>query len=196
MSNSNHVMTLRHKTGAGVLDCKNALQEAQGDLEKAVEILRKKGLADAAKRMGRAAKEGMIYSYVHTGGRIGALIEINCETDFVARTEEFQGLGKELALQIVGAAPRWVSREEVPAEVLEKEKEIYRQQAQNEGRPAQAQEKVVEGRLNKFYQQFCLMEQPSVRDSKATVSSLVQQVAAKCGENIAVRRFVRFQLGE
>lgn len=196
MSNSNHVMTLRQKTGAGVLDCKNALQEAQGDLDKAVEILRKKGLADAAKRMGRAAKEGVIYSYVHTGGRIGALIEINCETDFVARTEEFQGLGKELALQIVGAAPRWLSREEVPAEVLEKEKEIYRQQAQNEGRPAQALEKVVEGRLNKFYQQFCLMEQPSVRDSKTTVSSLVQQLAAKCGENVTVRRFVRFQLGE
>ncbi|MBI4054598.1 MAG: elongation factor Ts [Elusimicrobia bacterium] len=191
------LICLRRKSGAGILDCQKALEEAGGDEEKALEILRKKGLADAAKRSSRPTCEGLIHSYIHAGGKVGALLELNCETDFVARTEEFRNLAKELALQIVGAAPRWVRKEEVPPQVIEGEKEIYRQQALHEKKPPPTLERIVEGKLAKFFQQFCLLEQPSIRDAsgKKSVLALIQEAASKLGENITVRRFLRYQLG-
>jgi elongation factor Ts len=190
------VKQLREKTGAGMMECKSALTEAAGDQEKAVELLRKKGLASAAKRSGRATSNGVVGSYIHMGGKVGVLVEVNCETDFVARTDDFQTLVKELALHIAAADPRYVRREDVPAEVLEKEKEIYRAQFADSGKPAPVVEKIVEGKLGSFYSQVVLIDQPSVRDPNVTISQLIAQAAAKTGENIAVSRFARFKVGE
>lgn len=192
------VRELRDKTGAGVMDCKEALQASGGDLEKAVEYLRKKGLAAAAKRAHREAREGVVGAYIHAGGKLGVLVEVNCETDFVARTDQVRELVKDLAMQVAAATPAWVSREEVPAEVVEKEREIYRQQIADQKKPPQVIEKIVEGKLGKFYEEQCLLDQTFIRDSsgKTRVRDLVAQVSAKTGERIAVRRFVRYQVGE
>lgn len=190
------VMELREKTGAGIMDCKKALAEAGGDPEKAVEILRKKGAIAAAKKAGRSAKEGIIGHYVHFGGKIGVLVELNCETDFVANTQEFQDLAKDLAMQVASAQPLYVEIGDVPGDVLAKEKEIYRAQALGEGKPEKVLERIVEGKLKKFYSQFCLMEQPFVKDDTITVRQRVEATVGKLGENIVVRRFVRFQVGE
>ncbi len=188
------VKQLRDKTGAGMMECKAALTEAGGEQEKAVDILRKKGLASAAKRAGRATSNGVVGSYIHMGGKVGVLVEVNCETDFVARTEDFQGLVKELALHIAAADPRYVRREEVPADLLEKE--IYRAQFADSGKPPAVVEKIVEGKLGSFYSQIVLIDQPSVRDPNVTVSQLIAQASAKTGENITVSRFARFKVGE
>ena len=190
------VKRLRDKTGAGMMECKAALQEADGNEEKAIELLRKKGLASAAKRAGRATANGVVGSYIHMGGKVGVLVEVNCETDFVARTDDFQTLVKELALHIAAADPKFVRREDVPAELLEKEKEIYRAQFASSGKPANVVEKIVEGKLGSFYSQIVLLDQPSVRDPDVTISQLVAQAAAKTGENITVGRFARFKVGE
>lgn len=189
------VKTLRERTGAGVLDCKKALEEAAGDLEKAIVLLRQAGIAAAAKRAGRATAQGVISSYIHAGGRIGVLVELNCETDFVARTEDFQRLAKELAMQVAAEDPQFIAREDVPDPILEKEQSIYRAQAQKEGKPEQVVEKIVAGKLVNFYRQVCLLDQPYIRDDAKTVGDLVKEAAGRIGENIVVRRFVRFQLG-
>lgn len=190
------VMELREKTGAGIMDCKKALAEAGGDPEKAIEILRKKGAMAAAKKAGRSAKEGSIGHYVHFGGKIGVLVELNCETDFVANTKEFQELAKDLAMQVASTQPLYVEVGDVPEDVLSKEKEIYRAQAMGEGKPEKVLERIVEGKLKKFYAQVCLMEQPFVKDDSITVRQRVEATVGKLGENIVVRRFVRFQVGE
>ncbi|MBI2878417.1 MAG: translation elongation factor Ts [Candidatus Rokubacteria bacterium] len=192
------VRELREKTGAGMMDCKEALQAARGDLEKAVEYLRKKGLAAAAKRAHREAREGLVGAYIHAGGKIGVLVEVNCESDFVARTDQVRDLLKDLAMQVAAASPAWVSREEVPPEVVEKEREIYRQQVADQKKPPQVIEKIVEGKLGKFYEEACLLDQAFIRDStgKTKVRDLVAGVGAQTGERIAVRRFIRFQVGE
>jgi elongation factor Ts len=193
------VKELREKTGAGFMDCKKALAEVQGDLEQAVRWLREKGLAAAAKKAGRATSEGLIGTYLHAGGRIGVLIEVNCETDFVAKTPDFQALSKELAMQVAAASPalpRYVRREEVPREVIEQERQIYRVQAQNSGKPDKVVENIVDGKIDKFLSDICLLEQPFIRDPERTVKDVVTDAVAKLGENIQVRRFVRFQLGE
>ncbi len=190
------VKQLRDKTGAGMMDCKAALAEAGGDAEKALEILRKKGQATAAKRAGRATKEGVVGHYIHMGGKVGVLVEVNCETDFVARTDDFQALAKEIAMHVAAADPRFVSRDQVPAAELEKEKDIYRGQFAESGKPAPVIEKIVEGKLGSFYAQVCLLEQPSVRDPGVTIQQMLQAATAKTGENITVTRFVRFKLGE
>ena len=179
-----------------MMECKAALSEANGNMEEAITLLRKRGLAQAAKRAGRATAQGMIGSYIHMGGKIGVLVEVNCETDFVARTDDFQNLVKEIGMHIAAADPRWVRREDVPAEAIEKEKSIYRAQMENTGKPANVLDKIVEGKLGSFYSQFVLLEQPSVRDSNVTVAQLVAQASAKTGENITVSRFVRFRVGE
>lgn len=190
------VKELREKTGAGMMDCKKALEEANGDLERASEILREKGLAAAAKKAGRLASEGLVESYIHANGRIGVLVEVNCETDFVAKTDEFKNFVKDIAMQIAAANPGYVRREEVPAEELEKEKEVLKNQALNEGKPANIVEKMVEGRINKFYQEICLLEQAFIKDPDKTIEQLLNEKIAKIGENISVRRFARFELGE
>ena len=190
------VKELRDKTGAGMMDCKSALEEAGGDLEKAVDILRKKGLAQAAKRAGRIAKDGVIGHYVHLGGKVAVLVEVNCETDFVARTPEFQTLAKEIAMHIAAASPTYVKREDIPAEVLDKEREIYRAQFAGSGKPANVIDKIVEGKLESFYAQVCLLDQPSVRDPNVTIKQMVTAATAKTGENVTITRFVRFKLGE
>jgi elongation factor Ts len=190
------VKSLRDATGAGMMECKAALQEAKGDIEEAKLILRKRGLAQAGKKSGRATSEGLIGSYIHMGGKIGVLVELNCESDFVARTEDFQTLLRELSLQVAAASPQYVRREEIPAHVLERERSVYRAQMENSGKPAQVIDKIVEGKLNSFYEQFCLVDQPSIRDPKQTVQSLIQAAIAKLGENIGVARFVRFKVGE
>jgi len=190
------VKELREKTGAGMMECKAALTEADGDQDKAVELLRKKGLASAAKRAGRATSNGVVGSYIHMGGKVGVLVEVNCETDFVARTDDFQTLVKELALHIAAADPRYVRREDVPADLLEKEKEIYRAQFADSGKPAPVVEKIVEGKLGSYYSQVVLVDQASVRDPNVTISQLIAQAAAKTGENITVSRFARFKVGE
>jgi elongation factor Ts len=190
------VKKLRDQTGAGMMECKAALQEANGNLEEAVTILRKRGLASASKKSGRATSEGLIGSYIHLGGKIGVLVELNCESDFVARTDDFQTLLKELALQVAASSPQFVRREEVPADVLERERAIYRAQTEGSGKPPQVIEKIVEGKLNSFYEQVCLVDQPSIRDPKMSVSQLVQAAIAKLGENISIARFVRFKVGE
>jgi elongation factor Ts len=190
------VKQLRDKTGAGMMDCKAALAEAAGDAEKALEILRKKGQATAAKRAGRATKEGVIGHYIHMGGRVGVLVEVNCETDFVARTADFQTLAKEIAMHVAAADPRFVSREQVPGAELEKEKDIYRGQFAGSGKPEAVIDKIVEGKLGSFYSQICLLEQPSVRDPNVTIQQMLQAATAKTGENITVTRFSRFKLGE
>ena len=190
------VKQLRDKTGVGMMECKAALVEANGDLVEAETILRKRGLASAAKKTGRSTGEGVIGSYIHLGGKIGVLVEVNCESDFVARTDDFQNLVKEIGMHIAAADPRWVRREDVPAEAIEKEKSIYRAQMENTGKPANVLDKIVEGKLGSFYSQFVLLDQPSVRDSNVTVAQLVAQASAKTGENITVSRFVRFRVGE
>ncbi|NIO71502.1 MAG: translation elongation factor Ts [Anaerolineae bacterium] len=190
------VKELREETGAGVLDCKNALQETDGDFDKAVEYLRQKGLAAAAKRADRVANEGTIGSYVHAGSRVAALVEVNCETDFVAKTDDFLALAHDLAMQVVAAKPKYLLPEDIPAEVIEAEKETYRAQMEDSGKPEHVIDKIIEGKLQKYYQEVCLMQQPFIKDEGLTVQDLVTQVAAKLGENIVVRRFVRFELGE
>ncbi|MGE6227188.1 translation elongation factor Ts [Paenibacillus chitinolyticus] len=190
------VKELREKTGAGMLDCKKALDEANGDLTKASEILREKGLAAAANKAGRAATEGVVESYIHAGGRIGVLVEVNCETDFVAKTDNFRDFVKGIAMQIAAANPSYVRREEVPTEELDKEKEILRNQALNEGKPANIVDKMVEGRINKYYEEICLMEQSYIKDPDKTVSVLLNEMISTIGENISIRRFARFELGE
>ncbi|WP_040948702.1 translation elongation factor Ts [Gorillibacterium massiliense] len=194
--NAAAVKELREKTGAGMLDCKNALEEANGDLTKASEILREKGLAAAAKKSGRIATEGAVGSYIHGGGRIGVLVEVNCETDFVAKTDQFQALVKDIAMHISATNPRYLRREEVPQGDLEKEREILRNQALNEGKPEKIVDKMVEGRLNKFYEEFCLLEQPFIKDPDKTVAQLLNEKISTIGENITIRRFARFELGE
>ncbi len=190
------VKELRLKTGAGMMDCKRALQEAEGSMDRAIEILREKGLAAAAKKAGRVAKEGLIETYSHGGGRIGVLVEVNCETDFVARNEEFRQVVHEIALQIAAARPRWVRREEVPEDTIAAERRIYDAQAANEGKPPHIAEKIVQGRLEKFFQEFCLLEQVYIKDDKKRVQDLVNELVAKMGENVQVRRFARFEVGE
>ena len=190
------VKQLRDQTGAGMMECKAALTEANGNMEEAVTLLRKRGLAQAAKRAGRATAQGVIGSYIHMGGRIGVLVEVNCESDFVARTDDFNNLVKEVAMHIAAADPKWVRREEVPAEAVEKEKAIYRAQMENSGKPANVLDKIVEGKLGSFYSQFVLLDQPSIRDGSMTVSQIVAQATAKTGENIQISRFVRYRMGE
>jgi elongation factor Ts len=179
-----------------MMECKAALTEANGKMEEAVTLLRKRGLAQAAKRTGRATGQGAIGSYIHMGGKIGVLVEVNCETDFVARTDDFNTLVKDVAMHIAAASPRWVKRDEVPAADVEKEKAIYRAQMEKEGKPANVMEKIIEGKLGSFYSQFVLLDQPYIRDDKMSVSQLVAQASAKTGENIQVNRFVRFRVGE
>jgi elongation factor Ts len=190
------VKALRDKTGAGMMECKAALTEAHGNVDEAMTLLRKRGLAQAAKRAGRATAQGVIGSYLHMGGRIGVLVEVNCESDFVARTDDFTNLVKEVAMHIAAADPRWVRREDVPAEAIDKEKAIYRAQMENSGKPEHVLDKIIEGKLGSFYSQFVLLEQPSVRDSAVTISQLVAQASAKTGENIQISRFARFRVGE
>lgn len=193
---ANMVKELREITGAGMMDCKKALEETGGDMEKAAVLLRKQGQVRADARMSRAASEGVIASYIHAGGRIGVLVEVNCETDFVARTDEFQELARNIAMHIAAEQPKWVQAEDVPEEVLSQEKEIYRAMAVKEGKPEQVIDKIIEGRVRKYCQETCLLEQAYVRDDQKTVSELVKEARAALGENIVVRRFVRFQLGE
>jgi elongation factor Ts len=190
------VKQLRDATGAGMMECKAALTEAKGDLDAATTILRKRGLATATKKAGRSTNEGMIGHYIHMGGKIGVLVEVNCESDFVARTEGFQQLVKEIAMHIAAADPKYVRREEVPAEVVEKEKTIYRAQFEGSGKPAQVIEKIVEGKIGSYYTQAVLLDQPSVRDQNVTIGEMVSQAIAKTGENISIARFSRFKLGE
>ena len=190
------VKELREKTGAGMLDCKKALEEANGDMEKATQILREKGLAAAAKKAGRIATEGLVESYIHAGGRIGVLVEVNCETDFVAKTDTFKEFVKDIAMQIAAANPLYVRREDVPQEVLDKEREILKAQALNEGKPAHIVEKMVEGRLGKYYEENCLLEQAFIKDPDKTVGDLLKEKIAQIGENISIRRFARYELGE
>jgi elongation factor Ts len=190
------VKELRERTGAGIMDCKRALQECSCDMEKAIKYLREKGLAKAAKRAGKEAKEGIIEAYIHQNKRIGVLLELNCETDFVARTDEFLNLAHDIALQIAASNPIYISKEHVPEEVLNSEREILRNQAKQEGKPENMLDKIVEGRLKKFYEEACLLEQPFVKDPSLKVSDLINQTIAKVGENIVVRRFSRFSLGE
>jgi elongation factor Ts len=197
-SSAEQVKELRERTGAGVMDCKVALEAAKGDMQGAIEHLRKKGLADAAKKAHREAKDGVVASYIHPGSKIGVLVEVNCETDFVARTDDFQQLVKDLAMQVAAANPSYVSREDVPGAVVEKEREIYRQQMADQKKPAQVLDKIVEGKLEKFYAESCLMEQPFIRDAsgKTRLKDMVDQATAKMGERIVVKRFARFQVGE
>ncbi len=190
------VKALRERTGAGMMECKAALTETGGNLEEAITVLRKRGLAQAAKRSGRATRQGMVGSYIHLGGKVGVLVEVNCESDFVARTEAFQTLVKEIAMQIAAADPRYVGREQVPAAELEKEKDIVRAQFAGSNKPANVIEKIVEGKLDSFYERIVLVDQPSIRDGSVKVSQMLAAAVAQTGENITVSRFARFKLGE
>ncbi len=190
------VKQLRDKTGAGMMDCKEALTACAGDFDKSIDHLRKKGMAAATKRSSKAAKEGMVASYIHMGGRIGVLVELNCETDFVAKTADFQCLARDLAMHVAAANPQYLKADDVPAEDLEREKEIYRSQAAQEGKPEKIWDKILEGKLKKFYEDACFLEQRFVKNTDITVGTLVKDMMAKTGENIIVRRFARFQLGE
>jgi elongation factor Ts len=190
------VRALREETGAGMMECKNALVEALGAPDKAREILRKKGLAAAARKAGRATSEGVVGSYIHPGAKVGVLVEVDCETDFVAKTPEFQALVKDIAMHIAAANPLYVAREDVPAQVLEKEREIYRAQAADQGKPAAVLEKIAEGKLKQFFADFCLLEQPFIRDTAKTIQQVIQERIAVMKENIVVRRFARFRVGE
>ena len=190
------VRELRDKTNAGMLDCKKALTESGGDLDKAVVYLREKGLAVAAKKAARTASEGMVASYIHAGGKIGVLVEVNCETDFVARTPEFQALVKDIAMQVAASNPQYVRREEVPEAAVEAEKQIFRAQARESGKPDNVIERMIEGKVSKFYTDICLLEQPFIKEPQRTIGQLVTDAIARIGENIVVRRFARFQLGE
>jgi len=189
------VKELREKTGVGIMACKNALQESAGDIDKAVEILRKKGIAKAQKREGRIASEGQIQSYVHMGGKIGVLVEVNCETDFSAKTEDFTNFSKNLAMQIAATNPIAISADTLPSEIVEGEREIYRDQALRSGKPEKVIEKIVEGKLKKFYSEVCLLNQDYIKDPDKTIEDLLNELKAKTGENIVISRFVRFQLG-
>jgi len=190
------VKKLREKTGAGMMDCKRALEKAEGDMDKAIDHLRKQGMAQAAKKASRIAKEGMIYSYIHPGDKLGVLLELNCETDFVARTEDFKLLSKDIAMQIAATNPLVVTRADLKPEIIEKEKEIYRTQAKNEGKPEKIIERIVEGKLEKYFQEVCLLEQPFVKDQDRSMKNRMDETIAKLGENVAVKRFVRFRLGD
>ncbi|MGE5422443.1 MAG: translation elongation factor Ts [Ignavibacteriales bacterium] len=190
------VKELRERTGAGMMDCKNALVEADGDMDKAIEVLRTKGLAQAAKKAGRVASEGLTEAYIHMGGRIGVLVEINCETDFVAKTDDYKSLCKDIAMQIAASKPEFVRREEVQQEIIETEKRILKQQALNEGKPEKIVEKMVEGRIEKYYKENCLLEQVFIKDTDKTVQDIINEKIMKLGENISVRRFVRYEVGE
>ncbi len=190
------VKELRERTGAGMMDCKKALAATEGDMDKAIDFLREKGLAAAAKKAGRIAAEGLVESYIHGGGRIGVLVEVNCETDFVAKTDAFKSLVKDIAMHIAAANPSYLRREEVPAAELEHEKMVLSEQARNEGKPEKIIEKMVTGRIEKYYKEVCLLEQPFVKDPDKTISDLNTESIAKIGENIAIRRFTRYQLGE
>jgi elongation factor Ts len=190
------VRQLREKTGAGFKDCKLALEATNGDFEAAVAELRKKGIAVASKREGKAASQGLIISYIHAGSQIGVQVEVNCETDFVARTDPFREFGQNVAMQIAAQKPRWVAPEDVPADLLDKEREILMEQARQEGKPESIIEKMVEGRLKKFYAEWCLLNQPFIRDDSLTIQDLLNDLIARCGENISVRRFERWQVGE
>jgi elongation factor Ts len=194
--NMDLVKDLRQRTGAGVMDCKTALQASKGDMEGAIDYLRKKGLATAAKKAGRIAADGLVSAYIHAGGKIGVLVEVNCETDFVAKTEDFQGFVKNIAMQIAAANPQYIRREEIPPEVLEKEKSIYRMQALESGKPEKVIDKIVEGKMERFYSEVCLLEQTYIKDPDVTIKELQDRLIAKIGENISIRRFARFQLGE
>ena len=189
------VKILRDQTGAGMMECKAALKEANGDVEAATTILRKRGLAQAAKKSGRAASEGVVGSYIHMGGKVGVLVEVNCESDFVARTSDFQALVKEVAMHIAAASPLYARREDVPADVLDKERAIYRAQMESSGKPANVIDKIIEGKINSYYEQFVLLDQPSIRDPKVTIGQMVTAAIAKLGENVAIPRFARFKLG-
>ncbi len=193
---ADQVRQLREQTGAGMMECKKALSESGGDFQKAIDALRKSGIAKAEKRGERAASEGVVDSYIHPGNRVGVLIEVNCETDFVARTDEFKELVRNIAMQAAAAGADYLRREEVPAARVEKEREIFAAQLAQEGKPAQMIEKIVDGKVNKYYSEICLLEQPYIKDDKIKVQDLVTQAAAKTGENIQVRRFVRFRLGQ
>ncbi|MBM3223134.1 MAG: translation elongation factor Ts [Candidatus Tectomicrobia bacterium] len=190
------IKELREKTGAGIMDCKEALTASDGAMDGAIDFLRKKGLQTAAKRAARSTQEGVVGSYIHGGGRLGVLVEVNCETDFVARTEDFQELVHDLAMHVAAANPLYLSRDEVPAETVTKEQQIYEEQAKASGRPVQAIPKIVEGRLEKYFQEACLLDQPFVKDPSQSIQDVIQAKIAKTGENITVRRFIRFQLGE
>jgi elongation factor Ts len=190
------VKEIRDRTGAPFIDCKKALEEVSGDFDKAIEILKIKGVAKAAKKVGRETPEGIITSYIHAGGKIGVLVEINCETDFVARNDEFQAFSKEVAMQIAAGNPRYISREDIPEAELAKEKEIMKAQVIESGKPANIADKIAEGKIEKFYEEVCLVDQVYIRDTKVKINDLLQALIAKIGENIKIRRFVRFQLGE
>lgn len=196
MMDGNLVKELRQRTGAGIMDCKRALEENAGDLEKAIDHLRKKGLAKAAKKSGRVTKEGLVGSYIHAGGKIGVLVELNCETDFVARTEDFQKLLKDTAMQIAASNPLYLEREKVPTEVLEKEKQILRTQAVESGKPEKVVDRIVDGRMEKFFSEVCLLDQPFIKDPDRTVRDVLSASISKIGENITIRRFARYQVGE
>lgn len=190
------IKELREKMGCGMMECKGALTEAKGNFEAAIDILRKKGLASIARRAGRVASEGVVDSYIHIGGKIGVLLEVNCETDFVSRSADFQAFTKDLCLQIAAANPQYITRDEVPDGIIEHEKEIIATQSKTEGKPEKAIEKIVEGRLEKFYAEVCLLDQTFIRDQKKVVKDLLGELSAKIGENVVIRRFTRFQLGE
>jgi elongation factor Ts len=190
------VKELRQATGAGVLDCKKALEASNGDFDKAVEYLREKGLAAAAKRAERAANDGLIGIYVHHGSRVAAMVELNCETDFVAQTQEFQTLAHDLAMQVTAAQPQYISREDVPPEVIEAEKQTYRAQMDGQNKPEHILDRIIEGKLEKFYRDTCILEQPFIKDEDSTVEDLIKSIIAKTGENIVLRRFVRYEIGQ
>jgi elongation factor Ts len=190
------VKDLREKTGAGMMDCKTALAESAGDMEKAIDALRKKGLSRAAKRAGRAAKEGMVGSYIHMGGKIGVLVEVNCESDFVARTDDFVAFVKDIAMQVAASSPQYLTSEDIPETVLDREREIYRAQVQDAKKPENVIDKIVEGKLKKFHTEVCLLDQPFVKDPNISVAEHLTNMIAKIGENMIIRRFIRFQLGE
>lgn len=196
MIKAESVKELRERTGAGMMDCKKALTENDGDMEKAIDYLREKGLAAAAKKAGRIAAEGLVESYIHGEGRIGVLVEVNCETDFVAKNPEFKELCRDIAMQIAASSPEYVSKDEVSQEALDHEREVLRNQALNEGKPEKIVDKMVEGRIEKYYKEVCLLEQPFIKDTDKTVSQLIAEKIAKIGENISVRRFARYQVGE
>ncbi len=194
--NAEQVKQLRQKTGAGFMDCKNALTEAGGDMEKAVDLLRQRGIDVAMAREGKAAEEGIIASYVHAGSQIGVLVDLRCETDFVARTDEFREFGRDLAMQVAAMAPKWIAPDDVPGEVLEHEREVLKQQALEEGKPEHIAEKMVEGRLQKFYEAECLLKQPFIRDDSLAIEDKLNELIAQCGEKVVIARFVRYQVGQ
>jgi elongation factor Ts len=196
MITTDMIKELRELTGAGVLDCRNALRECEGDVQEAVDFLRKKGLASAAKKSGRIASEGIVTSYIHGNGKIGVLLELNCETDFVAKNEDFQELGRDIAMQVAASKPEYVKREDVPADVVERERSIIREITLNEGKPEHIVDKIVDGRINKFFNEICLLEQPFIKDTDLTVEDLIKQKISTIGENIQVRRFTRYEMGE